>query len=109
MPQGVGIEGFLDRTVQRSGQQLTLSPRLAIEIEPIPYWVQTRAGYYFEPTRFTANADGGRSHGTLGADVKLFPWDVFGTFPERSYWRVSGSFDIARDYLGWGVAIGVWH
>ncbi len=49
VPQGVGIEGFLDRTVQRSGQQLTLSPRLAIEIEPIPYWVQTRAGFYFEP------------------------------------------------------------
>ncbi|HEV8547822.1 MAG TPA: hypothetical protein VGQ57_02320 [Polyangiaceae bacterium] len=109
VPEGVGIEGFLDRSVQRSGQQVTLSPRLAFEIEPIQHWLQTRAGFYFEPTRFKANADGGRSHATLGLDLKLVPWDVFGTFPEGNWWRLSGSFDIARDYLSWGVAVGVWH
>jgi len=106
---GVGIEGFLDRSVQRSGQQLTLSPRFAVEIEPVAHWVQVRGGFYFEPTRFTANLEGGRSHVTLGADVKLLPWDVFGTFPEGNWWRVTGSFDAARDYIGWGVAVGVWH
>jgi len=108
VPQGVGIEGFLDRTVQRSGQQISVSPRSAVEIEPVPHWVQARAGFYFEPTRFSANADGGRSHATLGADVKLLPWDVFGTFPERTWWRVTGAFDAARDYLSWGIAVGVW-
>jgi len=109
VPNGVGIEGFLDRTVQRSGQQITVSPRFSVEIEPVPHWVQARAGFYFEPTRFSANADGGRSHATLGADVKLVPWDVFGTFPQGSWWRVTGAFDAARDYLSWGVAVGVWH
>jgi len=109
VPNGVGIEGFLDRTVQRSGQQLTLSPRFAFEIEPIPHWLQTRGGFYFEPTRFSANTDGGRSHVTFGADVKLLPWDVFGTFPTGSWWRVTGALDVARDYLSWGVAFGVWH
>jgi len=109
VPDGVGIEGFLDRTVQRSGQQLSLSPRFAVEIEPIAHWLQARGGFYFEPTRFSANADGGRSHVTLGADVKVLPWDVFGTFPEGNWWRVTGSFDLARDYLGWGIAFGVWH
>ncbi len=105
----VGIEGFLDRKLMRSGQQLSLSPRLATEIEPIPHWLQVRAGFYFEPTRFSANEDGGRSHGTLGLDLKVLPWDVFGTFPPGNWFRVGGSLDVARDYVSWGVAIGVWH
>ena len=106
---GVGIEGFLDRQAQRSGQQLSLSPRLAVEIEPIPNWLQTRAGFYFEPTRFAANADGGRSHATLGVNARLVPWDVFGTFPQGNWFWLGGSIDVARDYVGWGVALGVWH
>jgi hypothetical protein len=105
----VGIEGFLDRKLMRSGQQLSLSPRLAVEIEPIPHWLQARAGFYFEPTRFAANEDGGRSHGTLGLDLKVLSWDVFGTYPEGNWFRVGGSVDAARDYLGWGISIGVWH
>jgi len=106
---GVGIEGFLDRQAQRSGEQLSLSPRLAVEIEPIPNWLQTRAGFYFEPTRFAANADGGRSHATLGVNARLLPWDVFGTFPEGNWFWLGGSIDVARDYVGWGIALGVWH
>lgn len=106
---GVGIEGFLDRQLQRSGQGLSLSPRLAVEIEPVPNWLQARAGFYFEPTRFRSNPDGGRSHGTLGFNVRVLPWDVFGTFPRDNWFWLGGSVDVARDYIGWGVALGVWH
>ncbi len=106
---GVGIEGFLNRELQRSGQQLSLSPRLGVEVEPIPNWLQARAGVYFEPTRFRSNEDGGRSHATFGGQARLVPWDVFGTFPEGSWWWLGGSLDVARDYLGWGLALGVWH
>jgi hypothetical protein len=106
---GVGIEGFLNRELQRSGQQITLSPRLGVEIEPIPNWLQARAGVYFEPTRFRSNEDGGRSHVTFGGQARLVPWDVFGTFPENNWWWLGGSLDVARDYLGWGLALGVWH
>jgi hypothetical protein len=105
----VGIEGFLDRRLMRSGQQLSLSPRLATEIEPIPEWLQVRAGFYFEPTRFATNSDGGRGHATLGLDVKVLPWDVFGIYPEGNWFRVGGSLDAARDYISWGFALGVWH
>jgi hypothetical protein len=105
---GVGIEGFLDRKLMRSGQQLSLSPRLATEIEPIAHWLQLRAGFYFEPTRFSANDEGGRSHGTLGFDAKVLPWDVFGTFPQGNWFRIGGSLDVARDYVSWGFALGVW-
>jgi hypothetical protein len=106
---GVGIEGFLNREMQRSGQQISVSPRLAVEVEPIPNWLQARGGFYFEPTRFRSNEDGGRSHLTFGGQARVLPWDVFGTFPEGNWFWLGGSLDVARDYLGWGVAFGVWH
>ncbi len=105
----VGVESFLERTVQRSGASLSYSPRIAIETETVPHWLQLRAGSYLEPSRFPSNRQGSRVHGTLGFDQKLFPWDVFGTFPETTQWRVSGSLDAARNYFGWSLAIGVWH
>ncbi len=107
--EAVGVESFLERKVQRSGTTLSYSPRLAIETESVPHWLQLRAGSYLEPSRFPSNLQGSRVHGTLGFDQKLFPWDVFGTFPESTHWRVSGSLDAARDYFGWSLAIGVWH
>lgn len=110
---GVGIESFLNRRVQRSGQHLTLSPRLAVELEPVPHWIQARAGFYFEPTRFEKNADltpsRGRSHATLGVDLKLVKWDLFGTFPEHNWFRLGTALDVAREYFNWGLAVGVWH
>jgi len=106
---GVGIEGFLKREWQRSGEQITLSPRLALEIEPIPNWLQMRGGVYYEPTRFRANEDGGRTHATLGGSLRLLPWDVFRTFPDGNWFWLGGSLDVARNYLGWGITFGVWH
>jgi hypothetical protein len=50
-----------------------------------------------------------RDHSTFGIDQKVLPWDVFGTFPEGNWFRLTGAVDLARDYLGWAVAIGVWH
>jgi hypothetical protein len=106
---GVGIEGFLRREWQRSGEQISLSPRLGLEIEPIPNWLQVRGGVYFEPTRFRSNEEGGRTHATLGGSLRAVPWDVFGTFPEGNWFWLGGSLDVARDYFGWGVTFGVWH
>jgi hypothetical protein len=106
---GMGLEGFLDGKEQRSGRQVSLSPRLGLELEPILNWTKIRGGAYFEPTRFAANTSGGRSHSTFGIDQKVLPWDVFGTFPEGNWFRLTGAVDLARDSLGWAVAIGVWH
>lgn len=104
----VGIESFLERTVQRSGQRVSYSPRLAVETEPIPHWLRLRAGTYLEPTRFESNDKGARVHGTLGFDQKLFGWEVFGLYPDGTEWRASASIDAARSYFGWSVGIGVW-
>jgi hypothetical protein len=107
--EAVGVESFLERTVQRSGASLSYSPRIGLETESVPNWLRLRAGSYNEPTRFPSNKDGGRIHTTLGFDAKLFPFDLFGLFHEGTTWRAGGSLDAARNYFGWSVAIGVWH
>ena len=107
--EGVGIESFLHRLVNRSGQSVTLSPRLGMESEVVPHWVKLRAGSYFEPTRFRSNPEAWRTHATLGFDAKLFGWSVFGLFDEHTEWRVSGALDVAERYLGWSLSAGVWH
>lgn len=105
----VGVESFLERTVNRSGERTTLSPRLGVESEVIPHWVVLRGGTYIEPTRFASNPAGARVHGTGGADLKLGQWDVFGVWPDQYTWRLRGAVDAARDYFGWGVALGGWY
>jgi hypothetical protein len=107
--EAVGVEAFLERRVQRSGRSPSVSPRFGIETEPAANWLRIRAGTYLEPTRFDDNPDGSRLHATFGFDQRLIEWNVFGTFPDRSLFRASGSLDVARDYFGWGAAIGVWH
>jgi hypothetical protein len=104
----VGIESMLNRTVQRSGQRDTVSPHIGVETELIPHWLRLRGGSYLEPSRFDSNRKGARLHATFGFDQKIFPWDVFGAFPDDTEWRVGGSLDASRSYLGWGVSIGVW-
>jgi hypothetical protein len=103
----VGVESFLQRRVAHSGEEVTVSPRLGVETELVPRWVKVRGGTYGEPSRFATGSD--RLHGTLGMDVKLFPWTVFGAFEEGTEWRLSAALDGARRYFGWGVSIGVWH
>ena len=105
----VGVESFLQRKVNRSGERVVFSPRLGLETEAIPNWVKLRAGTYGEPTRFDTPRASGRLHGTLGFDLKLFPWTVFGLFHETTVWRVSAALDAAERYLNTSIGIGVWH
>lgn len=104
---GVGVESFLQRRVDRSGEHATFSPRLGVESEVIPHWLKLRAGSYGEPTRFARGSP--RLHGTFGFDLKLFPWTVFGLFDDTTEWRVSSAVDGAARYFGWGLSAGVWH
>jgi hypothetical protein len=105
----VGTESFLQRKVNRSGERVVLSPRLGLETEAVPGWLKVRAGTYGEPTRFETPTASGRLHGTLGFELKLFPWTVFGLFHESTVWQISAALDGAERYLNAGVGIGVWH
>lgn len=92
--QAVGVESFLQGTVNRSGQRVTISPRIGVESEVLPNLLRLRAGTYYEPTRFRTSE--GRLHGTLGLDVRLFQWNVAGLWPDWYEWRAGGVIDVDR-------------
>jgi hypothetical protein len=90
---------------KRSGENISYSPRLGFEGEPVPNWLQTRFGTYIEPSRF----DGApRQHFTFGFDLKLVAWSGFGLFGDQ-IWRLGGVADLAPRYQSFGVSIGAWH
>jgi hypothetical protein len=103
----VGVESFLDQVVNRSGTRVVFSPRLGAEAEVWENRLKGRSGVYIEPTRFETSK--ARAHLTLGADLRLFRWNVFGLWPDDFMWQVGGSVDMARRYLIWGVSIAGWY
>lgn len=105
----VGVESFLQRRVNRSGQTPSVTPRIGVETEPLPNWIRLRVGSYLEPTRFHTPEAAPRLHGTASLDLRMFTWDVFRLFSKRTTWRAAGSIDIAARYVVWGFAIGMWH
>ena len=104
---GVGVESFLFQTVQRSGEKVTVSPRLGFETEVWPTRMKLRGGTYLEPTRFAASTP--RVHGTLGFDVNLFKWNVFGIWPDDYRWQATVAVDLARAYGSFSFGIGGWY
>lgn len=103
---GVGLESFLNQQRHTSGADPTVGFRLGVEGEPIQRWLKMRAGSYFEPSRFAGV--GYRAHGTLGLDVRLFSWDLFGLVDEFTL-RLGAFADVAQRYLNVGGGIGLWH
>jgi hypothetical protein len=103
----VGVESFLNQRVERSGQRASVTPRIGIETEPFANAVQIRAGSYLEPSRFVQSSS--RLHGTLGVEVRLFEWSVFGLLDPDTAWRVGAYGDYARNYLAWGLTAGMWY
>ena len=103
----VGFESFLSQRIDRSGERISFTPRVGLEGEVVPSWLQLRAGSYMEPSRFQGGRP--RVHGTAGFEQKLFSWTAFGLFYPGTYFRVSGAVDVAREYFGWSLGAGVWH
>ncbi|MBI2896643.1 MAG: hypothetical protein HYY06_24005 [Deltaproteobacteria bacterium] len=103
---GVGIESFVQQVERRSGNTLSVTPRLGLEGEVWPDRLRLRGGSYLEPSRF--DDQGSRPHGTFGLDLRLFYttlWDVFARFGVRA----SGVIDVAPRYLQLAVSVGIWH
>ncbi|MEN9578071.1 MAG: hypothetical protein RJA70_1080 [Pseudomonadota bacterium] len=105
--ESVGVDSFLLREVNRSGEGVSLSPRLGLESEVWPDLIKLRAGSYLEPTRFRTSRP--RPHGTAGFDLRVGTWDVFGWWPRDYVWRVSAAIDVAPRYYSWGVSFGGWY
>lgn len=106
VPNAVGLSDFLSQRNVASGSKIVVSPRLAMETEPVKDWVMLRGGTYFEPARY-ADAHS-REHFTLGVDVRLFkfnPWGIFGEDP----WRIRLAADVSARYFNYGVSLGKYH
>jgi hypothetical protein len=105
----VGVESFLQRRVNRSGEKASVSPRLGVESEVVPHWLRLRAGTYLEPSRFQNERVAPRLHATFGFDARVFPWTVFGALSEGTSWYLSAALDAAPRYVSWGASVGIWH
>jgi hypothetical protein len=105
----VGVESFLQRVVDHSGDRVVASPHLGVESEVVPNWLKLRAGLYGEPTRFSNNRAGPRMHTTFGFESKLFGWSVFGIWDKDAQWRIQASIDSSQRYFAWSASIGIWH
>jgi len=105
--EAVGVESLVNQTVNRSGQRVVGSPRIGVEAPIFPTWLKGRAGSYLEPTRFETSDL--RMHATLGLDIRLAVWNVFGLWPDNYMWRLGLGGDVARDYFTWGLTIAGWY
>ena len=105
----VGVESFLQRITDHSGDHVVASSHLGLESEVIPRWLKLRAGLYGEPTRFSNTLAAPRIHTTAGFESKLFGWSVFGIYDRDTQWRIQASIDTAQRYFAWSGSIGIWH
>jgi hypothetical protein len=105
--QAVSLEGFIDQRRELVGSRVSVAPRFAIETEAVPNLIKARAGVYFEPSRFEDGST--REHFTLGFDVNVLTWSVFGLFKPDHQWRVNAFLDLAERYQNFGVGLGTWH
>ena len=105
--EAVGVESLLTQTVDRSGERAVASFHAGAEAGVLPKLLKVRVGSYIEPTRFDGSS--ARVHGTVGLDVKLVRWDVFGLWPEDYLWRLGLGGDFAERYATWSFMIGGWY
>ncbi|HEY3501141.1 MAG TPA: hypothetical protein VGK73_40890, partial [Polyangiaceae bacterium] len=103
----VGVESFVSQNVNRSGEQVVISPRVGAEISVLPELLKLRAGSYLEPTRFESST--ARPHVTAGLDLRLAVWNVFGLWPDDYVWRLGLGADVADRYSTWGLTVAGWY
>jgi hypothetical protein len=69
--------------------------------------MKLRAGSYLEPA--SSSFSNLRLHGTVGFDLKLFHWSVFGALEEFDAFSLSTAVDGAKNYLNTSFSLGLWH
>ncbi len=94
--------------VGSSGATLSFSPRLGVETEPVPGYVHTRVGSYYEPARYT-DRNIGRQHFTFGADLRTFTTKWFGFTPHGTTYKIQASGDFSARYQSISLGLGTWH
>ena len=101
---GMSVAGFAGQMPQASGRTADLLARVGAEAELLPGRLRLRAGSYWEPERIEGR--GGRIHGTLGAEFKLFGFSFLSR--ERRV-RLALAADVADRYQNIALSLGFWH
>jgi hypothetical protein len=104
--RAISVQSFIDQNLELVGNEVSFTPRLGIEGEPIKERLRGRVGTYIEPSRYDQGS--ARQHFTFGGDVRLFPFNAWGLVKEMM-WRVSFFLDVAPRYTNGGIGIGAWH
>lgn len=104
VPEGMSVPGFAAQTPQPSGRTADVLARVGAERELLPGRLRLRAGGYWEPERIEGR--GGRIHGTLGAELKLFGFSFLSR--ERRI-RIALAADFADRYQNIALSLGFWH
>jgi hypothetical protein len=107
VPSAVGIESYFDQEVVRSGTETSYSPHFGLETEAVPDVLRLRTGGYVEPARSSGSS--ARGHVTVGGDVRLGGFDVFGFWPDDYAWSFSTFADMSPRYATFGFSIGGWY
>ncbi|MFW5925033.1 MAG: hypothetical protein ACOCV4_02640 [Myxococcota bacterium] len=103
---GVGFDGFLDQERRTAGRNVSVGVRAGVETEPWTNRLKVRAGFYLEPARHSGVNY--RPHGTMGFDLRLFRWDLFGWVDDFDF-KVGFTADLAPRYYDFGIGMGFWH
>jgi hypothetical protein len=104
VPDGISVAGFAAQMQQPSGRSVTASARVGAEGEILPGRLRARAGSYWEPERIEGR--GGRLHGTIGAELRLFR---FNFWEKERRVRLALAADLAERYQNIALSIGFWH
>jgi hypothetical protein len=99
----VGINSFLEQTVQPKGESVSVGYHTGIEGEIMPGRLILRLGDYLEPSRFSGVS--ARNHLTGGFEIRVLKINVLG---ERNL-SISYAFDVARQYFVNFISLGFWH
>jgi hypothetical protein len=104
--KGVGMDAFLEQEHREAGKEISVGFRIGAETEPWANRMKVRAGFYLEPPRGVLGDY--RPHGTVGFDVRLFRWDLWGLFHPFDI-TIGMTGDFAPRYVDLGIGVGFWH
>lgn len=99
------VIGFVDQVRDQAGKNVTYSPRIGAEVEPIYDLVRVRAGTYLEPSRFEQGFS--RQHFTFGGDIRLFRTPKVLFVPELDL-CFNAAVDVAPRFANIGGFLCVW-
>ena len=92
------ITTLIDGVQKNSGKDVNFALRVGVESEVLANRLTFRTGYYQQPSRLESSPT--YHHFTAGADLRI----TLGLD-----WKLNTVVDVSKDYLNFGLGVGLWH